>query len=106
MVAFHKYGASALLLEDSQKVFLDVLKENKLVPEDKVTITAAEVFEIANNQEDDKDITRIIEFASHLLQLERDIKFHRFCLIDSLEKVADSYKADVMRIERERKEGH
>lgn len=106
VVAFHKYGAFALLLEDTQKMFLAVLKENKLVPEDKATITATEVFEIANNQEDDKDITGIIKFASHLLQLEGDIKFHRFCLVNSLEKVADFYKADVMRKERQRKEAH
>ena len=101
--AFHKYGAMALLYEDTQAEFIKYLKTAGLIPEEKASITHEELFDMASKQENEKDIQAIIGLGSRLLEINQAVKFNKFCLIDALEKVADNYKADVVRQERQTK---
>ena len=97
--AFHKYGASALLYEHTYTQFIKTLQNMGLIPKEKNSITPEEIFDIAAEQENDKDIQAIFGLGQTLLTIQDQTQYCRFCLIKELEKIADSYKWAIVKEE-------
>lgn len=95
--AFHKYGTSSLLHEHTHTQFIEVLQGMGLIPKEKITITPEEIFDIASKQENDRTMQSIFGLGTTLLTIQQQAQFCRFCLIEELEKIADSYKEVIVK---------
>lgn len=94
--AFHQYGASALLHEHTLSQFIEVLQNMGLIPREKNTITPEEIFDIASEQENGKDMQTLLDLGQTLLTIQDKAQYCKFCLIKELEKIADSYKDSIV----------
>ncbi len=94
--AFHRYGASALLHEHTYTQFIKTLQEMNLISRETSTITPEEIFDLASEQENDKDMQTLFNLGQTLLDIQDKSKYCKFCLIKELEKVADTYKDSIV----------
>lgn len=94
--AFHKYGASALLHEHTYTQFLKTLQDSGFVPREITAITPEEIFDIASEQENDKDMQTLLNLGQTLLTIQDQVQYCKFCLIKELEKIANYYKDSIV----------
>ena len=94
--AFHRYGASALLHEHTYTEFIKTLQELEVIPREKTTITPEEIFDIASEQDNVKDMQILLDLGQTLLTIQDKAQYCKFCLIKQLEKIAESYKDSIV----------
>lgn len=99
IVAFYNYVKSTLSYESSQEFTIKDLKNRGLIPEEKSTITLKDFNNIADTMEDGDSRNHLISEGLFFIGQEDEIRFRKFCLIEKLGKIADSYKENIVKEE-------
>ena len=82
--------------EHTLSQFIEVLQNMGLIPREKNTITPEEIFDIASEQENGKDMQTLLDLGQTLLTIQDKAQYCKFCLIKELEKIADSYEDSIV----------